>query len=72
MWDQKRAKECSEVLDDIISQVVDIHKNDDKTTDATSTRDMHALAAEQRLVDFVNSPSEVMLRQLASGELGSF
>ena len=78
MWQQKRARECTEVLDDIISQVVEpnkdyetTHEDSNETMDTTNAHGMHAVAAEQRITDFLNSPEEVLLRKLASGELGT-
>ena len=73
MWQQKRERECSEVLEDVISQVATEHKNNTETaTNTNATIDDMRSAVDKRIADFYHSSEEVMLRKLASGELGDF
>ena len=72
MWQQKRDRECSEVLEDIISQVETENENNPKGIAHQTVDDHMRAAAETRIADFYNSPEEVMLRKLSSGEIGDF
>lgn len=73
MWQRKHERECSEVLEDVISQVETEHENNtEAATNTNETIDHMRAAADKRIADFYNSSEEMMLRKLASGELGDF